>query len=111
MTDENVVIMWQWAKLARVFLKEARWFNNGHKPTLKEYMDVAWISIGASLVALHAQAFDPKSVGVSVGTELKYLESDPDISKWSAMIVRLTDDLGTSSVLCCCLISSEFSSF
>lgn len=46
-------------------------------------MSNARISIGVYSATMHAYTFDPKPVKEA---ELKYLDSDPDILKWAAVI-------------------------
>uniref|UniRef100_A0A7N0V914 Uncharacterized protein n=1 Tax=Kalanchoe fedtschenkoi TaxID=63787 RepID=A0A7N0V914_KALFE len=83
-----------WAILTRSYLKEARWFHSGHKPTLDEYMSNAWLTISIPLVSLHGHIYDTKPL---VEKQVQYLESHPEILKWSCITFRLCDDLGTSS--------------
>jgi len=33
---------------------EAKWYYSGYTPTLQEYLDNAWISVGAPLAIVHA---------------------------------------------------------
>ncbi|KAJ0082878.1 hypothetical protein Patl1_10218 [Pistacia atlantica] len=42
------------ADLCKNYLLEAKWYKDGYTPTLKEYMDDAWISIGAPVMLIHA---------------------------------------------------------
>jgi hypothetical protein len=76
-------------------LLEAKWYDSGYTPTLQEYLDNAWISVGAPLAIVHAYfyASNPTTEEVS-----HFMEEYPDIIRWSSMILRLADDLGTSSV-------------
>uniref|UniRef100_A0A7N1A7L4 Uncharacterized protein n=1 Tax=Kalanchoe fedtschenkoi TaxID=63787 RepID=A0A7N1A7L4_KALFE len=91
--DSLITLRNAWTALLRSYLKEARWYHQGHQPTLKEYMSNARISVGVNLVTVHAYIFYPKPVSEA---ELKYLESDPDILQWAAIIFRISNDLGTS---------------
>ncbi|KAL9671924.1 hypothetical protein QQ045_009497 [Rhodiola kirilowii] len=83
-----------WADLTKSYMKEARWFHSGYKPTLDEYMNNAWVSISIPLGSLHGHIFDPKAI---VEKQVQYLESHPDLLKWSCITFRLCDDLGTST--------------
>ncbi|CAM8994889.1 unnamed protein product [Rhodiola kirilowii] len=47
-----------WEIQSSVYLKEARWFHSGYKPTLDEYMSNAWISVSIPLCYLHGHIFD-----------------------------------------------------
>ncbi|CAM8991640.1 unnamed protein product [Rhodiola kirilowii] len=82
-----------WEILSSAYLKEARWFHGGYKPTLEEYMSNAWISVAIPLCYLHGHIFDSTP---SAGNQEKYLETNPEIVKWAFTIIRLADDLGTS---------------
>ncbi|CAM8994967.1 unnamed protein product [Rhodiola kirilowii] len=82
-----------WEIQSSVYLKEARWFHSGYKPTLDEYMSNAWISVSIPLCYLHGHIFDSTP---SVRNQEMYLETYPKIMKWACIIIRLADDLGTS---------------
>ncbi|CAM9001499.1 unnamed protein product [Rhodiola kirilowii] len=82
-----------WKILSSVFIKEARWFHSGYKPSLDEYMRNAWISVGVPIGFVHVHLFD---TSLLVEKQLQYMETNPDILKWSSIIVHLCDDLGTS---------------
>ncbi|CAM8922603.1 unnamed protein product [Rhodiola kirilowii] len=47
-----------WEILSSVYIKEARWFHSGYKPSLDEYMSNAWISVGVPTAFLHVHLFD-----------------------------------------------------
>ncbi|KAJ0018990.1 hypothetical protein Pint_10006 [Pistacia integerrima] len=49
-----------WTDLCKAYLLEAKWYKNGYTPTLKEYMDNAWISISAPYKI--ARGDTPKSI-------------------------------------------------
>ncbi|XP_059313800.1 (R)-linalool synthase TPS5, chloroplastic-like [Lycium ferocissimum] len=83
-----------WADLCKSYLREARWYYNGYKPTLKEYMDNAWISIAVPMVLVHALFLVSDSITKEA---VESLNNYPDIIRWSATIFRFADDLGTSS--------------
>ncbi|KAJ0800966.1 putative R-linalool synthase [Helianthus annuus] len=51
-----------WAGLCKAYLVEARWYNNGHTPTLQEYLDNVSTSISAPAVLMHAN-FDELARG------------------------------------------------
>ncbi|XP_015062510.1 (-)-camphene/tricyclene synthase, chloroplastic-like [Solanum pennellii] len=84
----------QWTDLCKSYLQEAKWYHNGYKPRLEEYMDNAWISIGIPLVLLHAFIFLTNPITKEA---LESLNKNPDIIRRCAMINRFVDDLGTSS--------------
>ncbi|XP_038679553.1 terpene synthase 10-like [Tripterygium wilfordii] len=80
------------ADLFRCYLSEAKWFYSGYTPTLEEYMKESWISVVAPTMLVHTCLItNPLSNDI-----LKSLAKYPDILRYSSMIVRLADDLGTS---------------
>ncbi|CAL5431431.1 unnamed protein product [Camellia sinensis] len=83
-----------WTDLCKSYLLEAKWYYNGYTPTFEEYMKNAWISISGPVMLVHAYCFDSKSVTKEASECL--LESYPNIIRWSSIILRLSDDLGTS---------------
>lgn len=74
---------------------EAKWYHNGYKPTLQEYLDNAWVSISGTVILVHAYVL---ATSPMVKDDLESLENNIDIFRWSSTILRLADDLGTSSV-------------
>ncbi|XP_075104678.1 (-)-camphene/tricyclene synthase, chloroplastic-like isoform X1 [Nicotiana tabacum] len=83
-----------WADLCKSYLQEARWYYNGYTPTLEEYMDNAWISVAVPMVLVHAFPLVTNPVPKEA---FESLSKYPDIIRWSAIIFRFADDLGTSS--------------
>ncbi|KAK6919416.1 Terpene synthase, N-terminal domain [Dillenia turbinata] len=83
-----------WANLCKAYCKEARWFHSGYKPTLKEYIDNAVVSISAPLGLFTAYFSTTENISKEA---LDYIYDLPSIMRCSAMLLRLTNDLGTSS--------------
>ncbi|TXG67807.1 hypothetical protein EZV62_009082 [Acer yangbiense] len=85
----------EWANLCKAYLLEAKWYYSGYTPTLEEYNENAWVSISAPVILVHAYFLVTNN---SITKEdLAYLEEYPNIIRCSSMILRLADDLGTSS--------------
>ncbi|XVF61827.1 hypothetical protein PTKIN_Ptkin08bG0162100 [Pterospermum kingtungense] len=82
-----------WAELCKTYLVEAKWYYSGYKPTFKEYIDNAWISISAPVILSHAYVFTNSTRKDS----LQCFKEHSNIIYCSSMILRLADDLGTSS--------------
>ncbi|XVF88968.1 hypothetical protein PTKIN_Ptkin19aG0094000 [Pterospermum kingtungense] len=83
-----------WTNILKAYLLEAKWYYSGYKPTLQEYIDNAWISIGGSIMLGHAYLVtDP----ITKEGLQSFEEYGPNIIRWSSLIVRLVDDLATSS--------------
>ncbi|XP_011009233.1 PREDICTED: terpene synthase 10-like [Populus euphratica] len=83
-----------WADLCKSYLLEAKWYFSGYTPTLQEYMDNAWISVSAPVILVHTYFYvsNPTTEEAS-----QFMEEYRDIIRWSSMIFRLADDLGTST--------------
>ncbi|KAK7834551.1 myrcene synthase [Quercus suber] len=83
-----------WVDICRAYLLEAKWYYNGYTPSLQEYLENACFSIGAPMMLLNAYF----SVTDPITKEaLDFLEECPNIVLYSSIIVRLADDLGTST--------------
>ncbi|KAF8408702.1 hypothetical protein HHK36_004766 [Tetracentron sinense] len=80
------------------YVKLTRWRQSGTtadiNPTLEEYLNNAWISISAPVIPVHGYFFVTNPITKEA---LECLESYPNIIRWSSMILRLCDDLGTST--------------
>ncbi|KAL7233775.1 hypothetical protein ACSBR1_017396 [Camellia fascicularis] len=83
-----------WADLCKCYLVEAKWYYSGYIPTSEEYMNNAWISISAPVILTHAYFLCTNPI---TKEGLECLEKYPNMIRWSATILRLADDLGTSS--------------
>lgn len=73
---------------------EAKWYHTNYKPTLEEYLDNAWVSISGPVILIHAYV----SVTSPTLENMENLKQYVDMIRWSSTILRLCDDLGTSSV-------------
>ncbi|KAM3219800.1 terpineol synthase, chloroplastic [Capsicum annuum] len=84
-----------WSDLCKSYLREAKWYCSRYIPTMEEYIDNAWISISAPVILVHAYFLVANPVNKEA---LHYLEDNyHDIIRRSALILRLANDLGTSS--------------
>nr|ACM92062.1 linalool synthase [Osmanthus fragrans var. thunbergii] len=83
-----------WEDLIDSYLKEAQWINNGYTPSLEEYLNNACISFGATPVIMHV--FFTLSVSIDKPV-IECLYRTHNILRYVGMLVRLTDDLSTSS--------------
>ncbi|KAI3687972.1 hypothetical protein L1987_81678 [Smallanthus sonchifolius] len=83
-----------WADLCKSYLVEARWYHSGHTPTLEDYLNNACITIGSPLTFMHIKC----STSITSTQEiLQWLEETKTVVNHTALIVRLADDLATSS--------------
>ncbi|KAI0493033.1 hypothetical protein KFK09_027309 [Dendrobium nobile] len=80
-----------WADLCKAYFIEAMWYHNGYTPTLDEYLDNAWVTISGicALTATYCLSDDLTFEAI------KSLEFYPPIVRYSCMLLRLYDDLGT----------------
>nr|WNI01952.1 terpene synthase [Psidium guajava] len=83
-----------WADECKAYLKEFYWYNNGIKPTLEEYMDIAVDSVGGVILLLNSYFLTTDKV-----TEegLDYVSKIPSVAHSSNKILRFNDDFSTSS--------------
>jgi len=83
-----------WATLCKCYMLEAEWFHNGYIPTLDEYLDISYISISAPAILCHSYSTQSNPVS-KAGFE--FFESHPEFIRSASTILRLADDLGTST--------------
>ncbi|KAL6326929.1 hypothetical protein AAG906_012536 [Vitis piasezkii] len=82
-----------WADLCKSYLLEAKWYYSGYTPSLQEYISNSWISISGPVILVHAYFLVANPITKEA---LQSLERYHNIIRWSSMILRLSDDLGTS---------------
>ncbi|GJZ73977.1 R-linalool synthase QH1, chloroplastic-like protein [Tanacetum coccineum] len=85
-----------WEDLCKSYLLEAQWYHAGHTPTLEEYLDNACVSISIPLILTHVKFLTSDSLTEEI---LQYKERADNIVRYSSLIFRLADDLGTSLVV------------
>ncbi|OVA03032.1 Terpene synthase [Macleaya cordata] len=85
-----------WADQCKAFLVEAKWYNSGYIPTLEEYMNNALVTAGGPLILLHSYLLI-ESQEITTEALKCFLESKSSLIRWSSLILRLTDDLATST--------------
>lgn len=85
----------QWTDLLKSYLQEAKWYFTGYTPTLEKYIDNAWMSISCPLMLIYTYFL----VSTKITEEaVECLKGYPDLIKWSSVVFRLINDLGTSPV-------------
>ncbi|KAI3983107.1 hypothetical protein MKX01_035388 [Papaver californicum] len=86
----------KWSDLCKSYLIEAEWYNNGYIPTLEEYLENGWISIGVPLLETHFYfLLDDYQITKEAVDRLK--NGYPDMLRWTSLVIRLVDDLATST--------------
>ncbi|EEF46636.1 (R)-limonene synthase, putative [Ricinus communis] len=83
-----------WANLCKAYLVEAKWYHKGYKPTLEKYLDNAVVSIAAPLMLFSSYFLTADKITVEA---LDYINKLPSLMRCSSLVLRLTNDLGTSS--------------
>nr|WHU05659.1 terpene synthase TPS12 [Freesia viridis] len=83
-----------WADLCKAYFLEAKWYHNGYKPTLEEYLDNAWMTIAGPLELAIAYC---TSEDITYESLQSYDQLSPNLAIHSSVIIRLVDDLGTST--------------
>ncbi|KAB2086437.1 hypothetical protein ES319_A04G031500v1 [Gossypium barbadense] len=81
-----------WTDLCKAYLLEAKWYYTGYTPTLQEYMDNGWISVTGPAMLGHSATDHITEEGLH-----NIQEYYPDIIYQANIIVRLVNDLATSS--------------
>lgn len=94
MIDTYLGLM-QWAELCKKYLLEAQWYHSGYKPSLKEFITNGWVSSAGPLLIEHAYFCITNPLKDEA---LDDMHTHPEILKWTSLVSRLADDLGTSTV-------------
>ncbi|XP_020694161.2 terpene synthase 10-like [Dendrobium catenatum] len=82
-----------WVDFFKSQLLEAKWYHNGYTPTLDEYLENAWVSISGNIGLTAAYCLSDDLTIESLNS----LEFYPHFIRYSCTIVRLYDDLQTST--------------
>ncbi|KAH9751691.1 TPS27 [Citrus sinensis] len=93
-TLDELELFTDWLGLLQARLVEAKWYHSKYKPTLGEFLENGLVSIGGPMGTMTAYLSVTNPI---IEKELEFLESNQDIIHWSFKILRLQDDLGTSS--------------
>ncbi|KAK1567798.1 hypothetical protein Q3G72_016725 [Acer saccharum] len=95
----NVIseIRTKWTNLCGSYMVEARWFSRGYKPTLKEYFENGWISVGGPAAIVHAYLLVQLQGCNVTNNSLDCLKDGSELIHSYSIITRLAYDLGTST--------------
>ncbi|XP_056161809.1 (E,E)-alpha-farnesene synthase-like isoform X2 [Syzygium oleosum] len=83
-----------WEDFCRALLNEAKWDNMGYTPSLEEYLNNAWTSSSGPLILSHACYFTGH---MKLDDAADLLQRNKDLIYNVSMIIRLCNDLGTST--------------
>ncbi|XP_028115730.1 (-)-alpha-terpineol synthase-like [Camellia sinensis] len=81
------------ARFMSMLHERSKWSYSGYMPTLEEYLDHAWTSSSIPTLLTHAYFLSTNAI---TNEELECIEKCDYMIKWSSMVARLADDLGTS---------------
>ncbi|XP_058779974.1 probable terpene synthase 11 isoform X1 [Vicia villosa] len=83
-----------WMDMFDAYLEEAKWFNSGYVPSFRTYLDNGAISVGSCMAMVHATFL----IGDGLSKEtISMMNPYPRLFTCSGEILRLWDDLGTST--------------
>ncbi|KAG6406754.1 hypothetical protein SASPL_134363 [Salvia splendens] len=82
-----------WGDLCSTYAKEAEWYHTGYKPTMEEYINVAWVSISAHTILTHVFYLLSNPIEKEAAESVR---NHNDTIRYSSMVLRLANDLGTS---------------
>nr|J7LH11.1 RecName: Full=(+)-epi-alpha-bisabolol synthase; AltName: Full=Terpene synthase 8; Short=LdTPS8 [Phyla dulcis]AFR23372.1 (+)-epi-alpha-bisabolol synthase [Phyla dulcis] len=85
---------YRWAELCKTYLIEANWYHSGYKPSLNEYLNQGLISVAGPHALSHTYLCMTDSLKEK---HILDLRTNPPVIKWVSILVRLADDLGTST--------------
>ncbi|XP_043702739.1 terpene synthase 10-like [Telopea speciosissima] len=83
-----------WTDLCKTYLVEAKWYYNGHKTTLEEYLNNAVVSVSSYVILYHCFVSLPQIIRKEALDCIS--QDDLSLLRSSSLIVRLADDLATS---------------
>ncbi|CAL1356826.1 unnamed protein product [Linum trigynum] len=84
-----------WADLCGSYLEEARAYHSGSIQNLEQYLTIASKSVASSIVLIHGYLFSPTDI-LRNGDLDMLTEVDPNLTRLTSIIVRLTNDLASS---------------
>ncbi|RWR93535.1 Geraniol synthase, chloroplastic [Cinnamomum micranthum f. kanehirae] len=83
-----------WTEMCKAYLVEAKWYSSGYTPTLEEFMQTLWISVGSLGIETYVYAL----LGQNLAPERSdFAEKISDILPLARMMIRFPDDLKAST--------------
>ncbi|XP_031480939.1 trans-ocimene synthase, chloroplastic-like [Nymphaea colorata] len=90
--DATEILKDEWIVMCKSKLVEAKWYHEGHKPTLEEHMNNAWASLGLVPALLMTYL----ALDIQLTKEIiNMMRQKSRIIYWASVIHRLTNDVGT----------------
>ncbi|KAK3433308.1 hypothetical protein EUGRSUZ_D00872 [Eucalyptus grandis] len=87
-------LMKVWADFCKALLNEAKWDKMGYTPSLEEYLSNAWTSSSGPLILSHAYYLMGQ---MKLEDAADFLKRNKDLIYNVSIIIRLCNDLGTST--------------
>ncbi|XP_008226040.1 PREDICTED: (E,E)-alpha-farnesene synthase-like [Prunus mume] len=84
-----------WADFCKALLVEAEWYSRSYTPSLEEYLSNGCISSSVSVLLVHTFFSTTHRDGIKEIAD--FLHKNEDLVHNISLIVRLTNDLGTST--------------
>ncbi|CAN0896651.1 (-)-alpha-terpineol synthase, partial [Linum grandiflorum] len=84
-----------WVDLCRSYMEEAKAYRSGSDQTLEQYLNIAWTSVGCDVVLIHGYLSNPSEILTHETLDV-LSESDPNLTRLTSIVVRLTNDLASS---------------
>ncbi|KAI5332483.1 hypothetical protein L3X38_022612 [Prunus dulcis] len=84
-----------WADFCKALLVEAEWYSRSYTPSLEEYLSNGCISSSVSVLMVHTFFSTTHRDGIKEIAD--FLHKNEDLVHNISLIVRLTNDLGTST--------------
>ncbi|PIN14252.1 Alpha-farnesene synthase [Handroanthus impetiginosus] len=81
-----------WTGFCKAMFLEAKWYNMGHSPSLREYLDNGWTSSAGPVLSLHVLL----GLGPDITKSMAVFNSNQEIIHHVSLIIRLCNDQGTS---------------
>ncbi|XP_074305140.1 alpha-farnesene synthase-like [Silene latifolia] len=94
--DISFYLIQAWGDFCKALLSEARWYDTNNIPSLEEYIRSAWITSSGPLAAMVTLLCTANNVGSDLlNDELREYQH---LVYYISLIIRLSNDLGTSAV-------------
>ncbi|XP_054817636.1 myrcene synthase, chloroplastic-like [Prosopis cineraria] len=91
-----------WGDLCQSYLIEAKWYYNGHVPSMQEYLENSWISVGGPVALVQGYFLIHHDYSVIRPQDFQYLQDQQEypnnIIRLSSTIVRLANDLASYKI-------------
>ncbi|KAL2329308.1 hypothetical protein Fmac_022735 [Flemingia macrophylla] len=85
-----------WIEFCKALFMEAKWYNKEYIPSLQEYLSNAWVSSSGPLILLHSY-FATVHQATNANHEIDdFLHTQEDLVFNVSLIIRLSNDLGTT---------------